>query len=414
MFDQVGRSYIDGLRPAAAFLSAITVAICTALPVARADSPSYTARFLTPGISAISAAAMNEAGDVVGTSTTGSGAWISRAGAPAVLLPLPPGAQYAFAAYINDAGVIVGAVGPTVYPEYGAKAAAWIPDGASGYTIREFGTLPGHASSYATAVNNLGDIIGYSSNGTFRYPVLFSAPGGIQDLSSTGIFDPTDINDSRVLVNHAFNHERMDLDTMIAEGLGVPPGPPSYSASWVQAINESGQVAGSAIYACCPDCDRVAARFTDGVGWEVFSGCGRSNGASFINDLGDVVMRLNVAPYVRFQGIGTFRIEDLIVEDVGHWYVINGAGPINNSRQMAIPATNSVTGESGMILLTPVALAGDLNGDWAVNVADVAVVVDVLLGLDTAPATVERCDLNGDGVADGLDLQPFTQLLIGS
>ena len=76
---------------------------------ARAGSPpQYTARFITPGIDAINASAMNSAGDVVGTGTTGSGAWVSRAGAPAVLLPLPSGAQYAVANDINEAGVIVG------------------------------------------------------------------------------------------------------------------------------------------------------------------------------------------------------------------------------------------------------------------------------------------------------------------
>lgn len=55
---------------------------------------------------------MNEAGDAVGTSTTGSGGWVSHAGAPAVFLPLPPGAQYSFPTDINDAGMIVGAAGP--------------------------------------------------------------------------------------------------------------------------------------------------------------------------------------------------------------------------------------------------------------------------------------------------------------
>jgi hypothetical protein len=39
--------------------------------------------------------------------------------------------------------------------------------------------------------------------------------------------------------------------------------------------------------------------------------------------------------------------------------------------------------------------------------------IDVLIGINSDPATVERCDLNGDGVADGLDLPSFTQLLIG-
>ena len=111
--------------------AAAVLLCCTVLPVASADRPSHSAQFLTPGLSATNAAAMNEAGDVVGTGTTGSGAWVNYAGAPAVLLPLPPDVPYGFANDINDAGVIVGSVGPTGYPGYG-NAAAWIPDGSGG------------------------------------------------------------------------------------------------------------------------------------------------------------------------------------------------------------------------------------------------------------------------------------------
>jgi hypothetical protein len=147
----------------------------------------------------------------------------------------------------------------------------------------------------------------------------------------------------------------MNLDTMIVEDLGVPVGLPSnYLATRAVAINESGQVCGQAILTTSTSCDRVAARFTDGVGWQVFSGCGSANGAYDMNDLGDVVMRLNVSPFVRFEGLGTFRIEDLISEDGGHWFVINGVGlAIDGARRMAVPATNLTTGESGLVLLTP-------------------------------------------------------------
>ncbi|MBU0616771.1 MAG: hypothetical protein KKI02_03560, partial [Planctomycetes bacterium] len=250
---------------------------------------------------------------------------------------------------------------------------------------------------------NVGDVIGYSSNGTYRYPVLFTAPGGIQDLSSTGVFDPADINDQRVLIDHSFTCKRLDLNTMVVEDLGVPAGPPSYLASTGAAINELGQVAGLAIYACCPNCDRVAARYTDGVGWEVLSGCGQSNGATSINDLGDVVMRLNVAPYVRFEGIGTFRIEDLIVADVGHWYLLNRSGPINNSRQMAVAARNLVTDETGVILLTPL-LVGDLDGDGDVDLSDLAALLAVYGTCDGDATYDPAADFDASGCIDLADL----------
>ena len=65
-------------------------------------------------------------------------------------------------------------------------------------------------------------------------------------------------------------------------------------------------------------------------------------------------MHLNVAPYVRLEGLGTYLIEDLIVNDIGHWYVSNYSGvTINSARWMAVFATNQVTGQSGALLLTP-------------------------------------------------------------
>jgi hypothetical protein len=117
-------------------------------------------------------------------------------------------------------------------------------------------------------------------------------------------------------------------------------------------------------------------------------------------------MRLNVAPYVRFEGIaggGTFRIEDLIVNDVGHWYVTNGYGlTINNARQMAVPAHNDVTGQGGIVLLTPI-IEGDANGDGSVNVDDLIAVI-LAWGSCPAPPTPCPADVTGDGVVNVDDL----------
>jgi hypothetical protein len=64
-------------------------------------------------------------------------------------------------------------------------------------------------------------------------------------------------------------------------------------------------------------------------------------------------MWINTAGYVRFEGIGTYRTEDLIVSPVGHWSLFIGTGQINNARQIAVAGTNSATGQSGILLLTP-------------------------------------------------------------
>jgi hypothetical protein len=328
--------------------------------VATAQPPQYTPQFLgafTPG-------RINAVGEIIG-STMSAGALrglVVHTGQPLQLLPLPAGMMSSRAVDINDLGVIVGAVGPFSSPEFSSQAARWTPDGSGGFAVDLLGALPGQSISSAAAVNNLGDVVGYSSNGTFRYPVWFTAPGGVMDLSFTGVFDPVDINEQRVLVDQSFTVNRLDLDTMIAENLGVPgPNPfgTNYLATQSAAINESGQVAGAAILATSTSCDREPARYTDGVGWEVFAGCGPYNGAGDINDLGDITMTLNLVAYVRLEGQGTFVIQDAIVNTVGQWFPYsNASASINNAREMVISASNSTTGESGALLLIPAAATG--------------------------------------------------------
>jgi hypothetical protein len=339
-----------------------------------AQTPRYHVEFLGtffPG-------RISENGEIIGTTSVSGNqrGYVTSSGHPLQLLPLPDGMISSNAIDVNEQGVIVGAVSPYYTPEFSGRAVAWDPDGVGGFTVRLLGELPGQALSRAAAVNNAGDIVGYSSNGTYRYPVLFTAPGGVMDLTSTGVFDPVDINDRRVLVDRSFTVKRLDLNTMIVEDLGTPPG--SYLATSAAAINEAGQVGGNAILTGGGNCDRVAARYTDGVGWQIFSGCGQGNGVSDMNEQGDAVMYLNVAPYVRFEGLGTFLVEDLIVNDIGHWYVSNYSGvTINSARWIAVFATNQVTGQSGALLLTP-----ESGADVDLPVATVSPAV---LGLSTEP-----------------------------
>ena len=326
-------------------IAILSVALC---PMASAGPPRYEPTFLGPG----RAVAMNESAVVVGIDTSsGQRAWIAD---PVFrLLPMPPGMRSSVANDVNELGQIVGAIGPSDYSvDFGGKAALWTPDGQGGYSVEMLNSRPGEVASLATALNNVGDIVGYSSDGTFRRPMLFRSGSSGIDLFSTGVFDPSDVNDQRMLVDHSFTVKRLNLNTMIAEDLGRPPG--SYLATTAADINERNQVGGLAILSSGGNCDRVAARYTDGVGWEILSQCGSGNGATDLNDLGDVVMRLNVAPAVRFEGLGNIDIETLIDAPIGHWYVINTGVTINNAQQMVVFASNQQTGEAGSVLLTPI------------------------------------------------------------
>lgn len=343
--------------------TSLLVWMATASAAAAQTPPSYTVEFL--GV-ATGATAMNQSGRMVLTQSLAPAnerAFVAGPGSPLAPLPLPPGRTSSRAYDINDAGVIAGTVSSVSYADanFGAVAALWIPNGSGGYTIQELGKLPGNVGSAATALNNVGDVVGFSYDGMYRRAVWFTAPGGILDLNPLGAFDPSAVNDQRMVLCYCTipftNHAgRFDLNTLTVQDLGVPPG--SFWTTAGAAINAANQVAGLAILTTSTSCDREAARYTDGVGWEIFSGCGSSNGCGSLNDLGDVTMWINTAGYVRFEGIGIYRTEDLIVSPVGHWYLFHGTGQINNARQIAVGGTNSVTGQSGLLLLTPDAAVG--------------------------------------------------------
>lgn len=58
-------------------------------------------------------------------------------------------------------------------------------------------------------------------------------------------------------------------------------------------------------------------------------------------------------------------------------------------------------------------IRGDVNGDGAVNAADVPYLVQVLLQFDANPLHVQAADVNASGTPDGDDIQPFAGLVMG-
>jgi len=64
------------------------------------------------------------------------------------------------------------------------------------------------------------------------------------------------------------------------------------------------------------------------------------------------------------------------------------------------------------LIETPGVMQGDLDDNGAVQLADVPIFVQVLLGLDLDPTHVATSDVNCDGDVNGLDVFPLVQLLI--
>lgn len=326
--------------------------VCALGALSHAQTPVYTAEFIGTSTGLVD---LNDYGYVIGTSPLGLASergWVASRTQPITPLPLPPGRFSSRVYDINNQGVIVGSVSSTTYadPSFGGIAAVWTPNGSGGFTVQELTKLPGDVGSVAKALNEVGDIVGFSQ-GAFQRAVWFTAPGGLLDLTPTGAFNPVAVNDQRQVVCYWTRCARLDLNTLVLQDLGLPLG--SFNSTLGGSINEAGQVAGVAITSSS-SCTRVAARYTDGVGWQLLSPCGPNNGPGNINDRGDVSFWSVAAAFVRLEGRGVFNIESMITAPVGQWFPYSLAtGMINDSRQIAILASNPTTGQSGVVLLIP-------------------------------------------------------------
>jgi hypothetical protein len=340
------------IRPFA-LVAPAALSLLVAWPAAAQTPPTYALTFLGP---ADSVSTLSETGVAVGQRTVGGNTrgWVASATSAMTLLPLAPGDASSWANDVNEQGVIVGALSTFLSPEFFPRAVAWLPDGLGGYTIKELGGLPGNIGSVATTIDIQGDILGYSKTGMFRLPVWFTSPGGLLDLNPFGIFDPQSINDQRVFVD--VQGRRMDLNTMVVENLGLPVGPIHYQATSGYAINEYGQIAGTAVLATSTNCVYQATRYVDGPGWQMLSPCSGIANASDINDFGDVIFQWALTVRIlHLEGIGDFLPQDLLSPSAKAWNVLASSSmDINSARQLAVMVQNDLTGVVGAALLTPI------------------------------------------------------------
>lgn len=313
--------------------------------------PSYQLQFLGSG----SPTAINDAGTVVGARVSGSYyvPLVSVGGAPWTVLPAPAGALSTLPTDINDNGVIVGvSYDAQMYP----KAVRWTPAG-SGYAVAILPRLPGDTTSYATAINNLGQIVGARS--ALGYvPTgggwLYSDADGIVDLQARyGWYAaPNDINDAgKVLAGT----QLLDLGTGTVTWIGN--GPSNYDAVVAVAINNSGRMAGTATLRSTSLYVVSAYRYEPEAGWAFIAGSSRYTVASSINDGGDIGWGESGAG-VYFAGLGSFFVNDLLSPATlqAGWVVTGNGGEINDQRAFATLGRNSVTGQSGGVLLTPIGI----------------------------------------------------------
>jgi probable HAF family extracellular repeat protein len=153
------------------------------------------------------------------------------------------------------------------------------------YIVTDLGRLPGGSDSYATAINNNGQVVGYGSNGNNDHAWLYSN-GTMQDLgtlgSSYGPSGAASINDSGQIVGYADNSSSKQTSFLYSNGamqdLGI--GEP-YGSSGAAGINSSGQVVGSVSVGSG---NFNAYLYSNGTTQDLGANSGVTNGATSINN----------------------------------------------------------------------------------------------------------------------------------
>ena len=309
--------------------------------------PVYSLHFLGDG----SPTAINNNNVVVGRRISGNNytPLVSENGAPWTVLPVPAGAMTVFPTDVNDSGVIVGVSYNT---SWNPVAVRWTKGKGGVYAVEILPRLPGNMSSYATGINNLGQIIGarsslgYVPTGTGW---VYSVANGLIDLVSYNFWVyPIAINNNQIIIG---GQERLNLATGQVDVIGQ--GPPNYNAIGGVSINDNGFIAGTGTLRSSSLNIVSLFRYEGATGWRYLTGTSRYTAASSINNLGDIGYgELGAGLYL--DGLGIYAVGSLldpVVTGQG-WTITGGSALINDLRAVTTIGRNSVTGQTGSVLLT--------------------------------------------------------------
>lgn len=367
------------IAAAAALLSCFVLAAVAEAGVSPAPRFRVTDLGTLPGGTASFAAGINSAGQVVGISDSGDsveegfrtapGGRITADSGLGQFAVIPPfGELHSSASAINDAGQVVGY---SKTPDASAHAFRTTAGGKI-TPASDLGVLPGRTDSRAFGVNASGQVVGDSAFADGTYHAFRTTPGGKitaeSDLgpSAAGNSTAFGINASGQVVGtlelagsvtHAFRTTATGKITADSD-LGTLPGG---SDSQGFAINAAGQVVGGATAA---DGSSHPFRTTANGKITAASDLGTLAGSTYnfatgINTAGQVVghaLTSNVTDHAFFADV-TGPLRDLNdLIPAGSGWVLNDAYGINDHGQ--IVGDGSINGQQHAFLLTPFAPGG--------------------------------------------------------
>ncbi len=380
---------------AAILIPAVDVAVAGDGPGLGSDPVLHVTRIgeRIPGSGISEVLGLNDDGDAVGHALV-NGTWAAFVHCyehGPVVLPTAAGMPAARAVDLTDRAadgsvLIVGLVGDAnLEPFTGTRiACAWRFDTGSGTILETIvvGAVKGLANSTLNAVDADGLAVGSSWTLGTTQPMLWDAAAGTLvpfEFPTT----PVTINDAGLVAGGRFIGDTAGSWT----DLGIPDGATGVAIAQINATGE-------AVATC-------SMPFTDGNGffvngfaswdgaWEILLANSRFDGGRSINDAGD---RLGHAaagaaqfPVVRIAATGELVAVQTLI-DPGEDFFPDSARRINRHGQIG--------GGPDAYLLTPLGrmiIAGDINGDVSVDLADLCAFL------------ASPIDLDGDGDADAAD-----------
>jgi probable HAF family extracellular repeat protein len=191
-----------------------------------------------------------------------------------------PGQNFSFASAINEAGEVVGG---SWSPPGQSRAFLWTASGG----MQDLDELPGGSvSSYASAINDAGQVVGLSDTAAGPRAFLWTSASGMQNLGTLpgiGVSLASDINNSGQVVGTS------DIDAFLwTNSSGMTPLLPGGPSSAAFGINNSGQVVGRVAIS---GASSHAFLWTNGVLQDLgdLPGGEDLSGANDVNDVGQVV-----------------------------------------------------------------------------------------------------------------------------
>jgi len=310
--------------------------------------------------------AMNDAGEMVGTSYTDTGCGpfclppletvVWKAGVR-IVLPSVPGFTGTAVADINNLGWIAGSAGVFGF----TNAVVWKPDGNS-YTAIDLGVLPGTSHAVAIGIDDTNRVVGYAiASSGFQTPFMWTEVGGMVDLTKQGFPNeiPLGISSGGTVATYGHWYHLSDPASVTAMAAAPPGG--WFIVNAPVAINDAGdQARGLGIGTEHPFTYMFRYHHEGAGTWQQidFTGTGPQSpaGIGSINGTQDITNTVSGTAQIAYGPDGLNQSLTALLSPAYNGAIVGG-GPMNASNQILGQVMVGLAGR--LMRLTPASSCGN-------------------------------------------------------